>query len=102
MELGSNEAIKQAVIGGLGLAILSAHTLALEHSNNELTILDVKGFPLHRQWYLAYHRGKSLSVVAKAFLDFIDTEKKLLGETYLTRISGFPSKNTKQKDEYVT
>ncbi len=97
MELGSNEAIKQAVIGGLGIAVLSAHTLALEHSNNELTILDVKGFPLHRNWYLAYHRGKSLTVVAKAFLDFIETEKKLLGETYLTRISGFPSKNIQSK-----
>jgi DNA-binding transcriptional LysR family regulator len=97
MELGSNEAIKQAVIGGLGLSVLSAHTLALEHNNNELTILDVKGFPLHRQWYLAYHNGKSLSVVAKAFLDFIDTEKKLLGEKYLTRISGFPSKKPTAK-----
>ncbi len=98
MELGSNEAIKQAVIGGLGIAVLSAHTLALEHSNNELTILDVKGFPLHRHWYLAYHNGKSLSVVATAFLEFIATEKKkLLGEKYMTRITGFPPKDTQKK-----
>ncbi len=97
MELGSNEAIKQAVAGGLGIAVLSAHTLALERSINELALLDVKGFPLRRYWYLAYHKSKSLSVVAQAFLEFMHAESKLLGENYLMSISGFPSKDNSSK-----
>jgi DNA-binding transcriptional LysR family regulator len=68
MELGSNEAIKQAVIGGLGLAALSRDTLALEGQTGVLGVLDVAGFPLMRQWQVAYPRGKHLSVVAEAFL----------------------------------
>ncbi|MBK1635914.1 LysR family transcriptional regulator [Rhodovulum adriaticum] len=71
MELGSNEAIKQAVIGGLGLAALSRDTLALEGQTGQLKVLDVDGFPLLRQWQVAYPRGKHLSVVAQAFLDHL-------------------------------
>ncbi len=90
MELGSNEAIKQAVAGGLGIAVLSAHTLALERTSNELVILDVQGFPIQRQWYLAYPRERQLSVVAKTFLEFMHTESKVHGEKYLQGIPGFP------------
>lgn len=93
MELGSNEAIKQAVAGGLGIAVLSAHTLALERSINELAILDVQGFPIHRQWYLANPKDKKLSVVAQAFLEFLHEESKLHGEKYLRSITGFPAAN---------
>jgi DNA-binding transcriptional LysR family regulator len=71
LELGSNEAVKQAVAGGLGLTLLSAHTLALEGESGLLRVLDVEGLPLLRQWYVAYQRGKHLSVVAEAFLDFL-------------------------------
>ncbi|ARE40181.1 Transcriptional regulator, LysR family [Rhodovulum sp. P5] len=71
MELGSNEAIKQAVIGGLGLAALSRDTLALEGQLGVLKTLDVAGFPLLRQWQVAYPRGKHLSVVAEAFMDHL-------------------------------
>lgn len=91
MELGSNEAIKQAVAGGLGIAVLSAHTLALENSINELAILDVQGFPIRRHWYLAYPKDKQLSVVAQVFLEFLHEESKLLGEKYLLSITGFPA-----------
>ncbi|MEO6976093.1 MAG: LysR family transcriptional regulator [Gallionella sp.] len=90
MELGSNEAIKQAVVGGLGVAVLSAHTLALEHSSNTLAILDVDGFPIRRHWYLAHQKDKQLSVVAQAFLEFLHKESKLLGEQYLLGITDFP------------
>ena len=96
MELGSNEAIKQAVAGGLGIAVLSAHTLALEHSKDELTILDVKGFPIRRHWYLAYPKDKQLSVIARTFLEFLHEESKLLGEKYLLGITGFPTQNHKK------
>jgi DNA-binding transcriptional LysR family regulator len=68
MELGSNEAIKQAIAGGLGVSILSSHTLALEGDSGLLQPLNVKGFPLLRQWYVAYPAGKHLSSVAEAFL----------------------------------
>lgn len=72
MVLGSNEAIKQAVAGGLGVSVLSRHTLALEARSGRLAILDVIGFPIRRNWYVAYPRGKQLSVVARAFLEYLD------------------------------
>lgn len=74
MELGSNEAIKQAIDAGLGISVLSRHTLALEGEDGRLSILDVKGFPIAWQWYVGHNKGKHLSVVAKAFLDFLRTE----------------------------
>jgi len=101
MDLGSNEAIKQAVAGGLGIAVLSAHTLALESSIDELAILDVQGFPIHRHWYLAYPKDKQLSVVAKAFLEFLHEESKLLGEKYLRGITGFPAADIGAKKKKV-
>ena len=70
MELGSNEAIKHAVVGGLGIAILSLHTLSLEGPTGPVTILDVESFPIMRQWHLVYPKGKELSLVADAFLEF--------------------------------
>lgn len=91
MELGSNEAIKQGVAGGLGIAALSAHTLALGRASDEVAILDVQGFPIMRQWYLAYSKEKTLSVVAQAFLEFMHSESKSHCEKYLQGIVGFPS-----------
>lgn len=70
MELGSNEAIKQAVAGGLGLSIVSRHTLhrtPMEY--DEVSVLQVPGFPLHSQWQLVYLRQKKLSRAALAFLE---------------------------------
>ncbi|NEP84726.1 MAG: hypothetical protein F6K39_45465 [Okeania sp. SIO3B3] len=71
LELGSNEAIKQAIAGGLGISILSNHTLYGESSEWELTTLDVQNFPIKRQWYVSYLAGKQLSVVAQAFLEYL-------------------------------
>jgi DNA-binding transcriptional LysR family regulator len=70
MELGSNEAIKHAIVGGLGLSVLSLHTLALEGAEGPVAILDVEGFPIMRKWYLVHPKGKELSLVAQAFLEF--------------------------------
>lgn len=70
MELGSNEAIKHAIVGGLGLSVLSLHTLTLEGTDGPVAILDVKGFPIIRQWYLVYPKGKELSLVSRAFVEF--------------------------------
>jgi len=78
MELGSNEAIKHAVVGGLGIAILSLHTLSLEGPDGPVTLLDVEGFPIMRQWHLVYPKGKELSLVANAFLEFsLDIEPRM-------------------------
>jgi DNA-binding transcriptional LysR family regulator len=70
MELGSNEAIKHAVVAGLGLTVLSLHTMTLEGSEGPVAILDVEGFPIVRQWYVVHPKGKELSLVAQAFLEF--------------------------------
>lgn len=71
LELGSNEAIKQAIAGGLGISILSRHTLMTEPASGELTILDVEHFPIQRNWYVAHLAGKQLSVISEAFLEFM-------------------------------
>jgi len=78
MELGSNEAIKHAVVGGLGIAILSLHTMSLEGPNGPVTLLNVEGFPIMRQWHLVYPKGKELSLVADTFLNFsLDIEPRM-------------------------
>lgn len=77
MELGSNEAIKQAVAGGLGLAVLSQSTLG-DPAAEELAVLDVTGFPVRRSWYIVWPRGKQLSVVAATFVDFLHRHVTLL------------------------
>ncbi len=80
MEMTSNEAIKQAVEAGLGLGIVSIHTLELELEAKRLKILDAESFPILRHWYVVYRQGKRLSPVAKAFREFVLTEApKLLG-----------------------
>ncbi|MCU7843339.1 MAG: LysR family transcriptional regulator [Candidatus Thiodiazotropha sp. (ex Monitilora ramsayi)] len=71
MTLGSNEAVKQAVAGGLGLAVVSKHTLSLDASSGVFALLDVKGFPLLRQWYAVYPKGKRQSKVTEAFLQYL-------------------------------
>ena len=78
LELGSNEAIKQAVAGGLGLAILSRSTTRLDTAQAELVELDVEGFPIRRSWYVVWPRGKQLSVVARTFLVFLREHAELL------------------------
>lgn len=80
MELGSNEAIKQAIVGGLGVSVLSRHTLALDAPLGQLAILDVVGFPIERQWYVAYPAGKQLSIVARTFLDYLKQAPTLAGD----------------------
>lgn len=74
MELGSNEAIKHAVASGLGISILSRHSLSLGIPSGPLVELQVNEFPLSWPWYIGYPTGKRLSVVAKTFLDFISEE----------------------------
>ncbi len=71
METSSNEAIKHAVEAGLGLAVVSVHTLELELEAHRLAILEVEGFPIIRHWYLVHRKGKRLSPTAQAFRRFV-------------------------------
>jgi DNA-binding transcriptional LysR family regulator len=70
MELGSNETIKQAVMAGLGIALISAHTIAAEVADGRLVCLDVEGLPILRQWYVVNRTDRVLSPAARAFRDF--------------------------------
>ena len=79
MELGSNEAIKQAVAGGLGVSLLSKSSLNLDPSQNELCLLDIEGFPIKRHWYMVRPKDKELSVVAQTFMDFLTEHLHLFG-----------------------
>ena len=74
LEMSSNEAIKQGVEAGLGLGLVSLHTLAMELSLQRLVILDVQKFPIMRNWYIVYRSGKRLSVVAQSFQSFVKQE----------------------------
>jgi len=71
MEMTSNEAIKQAVEAGLGLGIVSIHTMELELEAGRLVVLDVREFPILRHWYVVQRQGKRLSPVAQVFKDFV-------------------------------
>lgn len=74
MEMGRNEAIKHAVMAGLGLGIVSMHTLEFELALNRIAILSVEGFPIMKEWYLVHRSGKRLSPIAQAFHDFVLNE----------------------------
>jgi LysR family transcriptional regulator, low CO2-responsive transcriptional regulator len=79
LELGSNEAIKQAIAGGLGLSVLSRHTIIPESANSDLTVLDVEYFPIERNWYMVYPAGKQMSVVARTYFEYLlDAAKQIV------------------------
>jgi DNA-binding transcriptional LysR family regulator len=67
MELGSNEAIKEAVAGGLGIGIVSRHALHGHQKEHGVAVVDVKGFPIQSNWHIVHPASKRLSPVATAF-----------------------------------
>lgn len=74
MELGSNSAIKQAIIAGFGLSLVSKASIEHELALKKIKILDVSNFPLHHEWYIAHAKAKLLSPVAENFLTFLLTK----------------------------
>lgn len=86
MEISSSEAIKQAVIGGLGISVLSQHCLALEVATGLIAVLDVQGFPLERHWNVVYPQGRSLSVLARTFLEYLFSEGQQIAERTSSQI----------------
>jgi len=73
MELGSGEAIKQAVMSGIGVAVLSTFSLKLELESGHLVLLDVEGMPIRRNWFAVHRRGKHLAPSALKFIEFLQT-----------------------------
>lgn len=76
MELTSNEAVKQAVIAGLGYSIMPLIGIKNELNNHELQIIPVKGFPIKSVWNLIWLQNKNLSPIASAFLEYLKQEKE--------------------------
>ena len=84
MAMSSNETIKQAVIAGLGIAFISAHTVATELDERRLSMLDVEGLPIVRQWFVVHRTDKVLLPPAQAMLDFLGAK----GARFLPRMHG--------------
>lgn len=83
MELGSSEAIKQGVMAGLGIAIVSYHSIQLELESGKLALLDVEGFPLVRRWYAVHRKEGRLSLSAQTFLEYmLDEGEKVVKLEY--------------------
>jgi len=87
MELSSDEAIKEAILAGLGVSIMSRYTLGagMESEHSRLVCLDVKGFPLENHWHFVYPEGKHLSATSLAFLDFARVDARALARRGFAR-----------------
>jgi LysR family transcriptional regulator, low CO2-responsive transcriptional regulator len=81
IEITSNETVKQAVMAGLGLALISAHTVEVELATGRLVLLPVEGLPLLRDWYVMHHAERALTPAGSAMWNFIVTK----GKTFLPR-----------------
>jgi DNA-binding transcriptional LysR family regulator len=84
IEIGSNETIKQAVMAGLGLALISAHTIELEIETGRLTLLNIRDLPIVREWNLVHRLDKGLGPAAAAFWRYALKE----GQMHLPQIQG--------------
>lgn len=82
IEMGSNETIKQAAIAGLGIALISAHTIALEVETERLVVLDVEGLPIRRQWFSVSRADRPMTPVMAAFEAFLQAE----GRSFLPQL----------------
>ena len=75
VEMGTNETIKQAVMAGLGIAVISAHTCHAELAEGKLAALQVEGLPLVRQWFLIHRSDRELTRAAEVLRRFIVDHK---------------------------
>lgn len=84
MEMNSTEAIKQAVMAGMGVSLVSLHTVGLERAMGLLAVPEVQGLPLMRRWHVVHAAGRPRSPAAEAFRYFV-LER---GEAHLARQFG--------------
>lgn len=89
MELTSNEAVKQAVISGLGCSIMPLIGIKNELKNKDVHIIPVKGLPIVTNWNLIWLQSKKLSPVATALLDFLNAKKEALIQKHFAWIADF-------------
>jgi DNA-binding transcriptional LysR family regulator len=89
IELMSNEAVKQAVVAGLGLSIMPLIGIKNELKNEDLQIIPVRGLPIHSDWNLVWIKSKNLSPVALAYLEYLDKKKDLIIKKSFNWINDF-------------
>jgi DNA-binding transcriptional LysR family regulator len=83
IELTSNEAVKQALLAGLGYSIMPIIGIKNELRNKELQLISVKGLPINSTWSLIWLKGKKHSPVSKAFISFLEENKdKIVRERF--------------------
>jgi LysR family transcriptional regulator, low CO2-responsive transcriptional regulator len=97
--LGSNESIKQAVMAGMGVSLISLHTLALELRAAEIALLDVNGTPIERTWQLVHSRFKQLSPTCVAFRRFLLEHAEPFLEQEYSRFTLRPARRLIEKSE---
>ena len=85
IEMSSNEAIKQSVEAGLGLAMVSAHTVELELAAGRVELLDVVSFPILKRWFVVHRESKRLSATARAFIDHVMDATREMGGAQVRR-----------------
>ncbi len=85
LELTSNEAVKQAVLAGLGFSIMPLIGIRNEIKMERLKVLPVEGLPIMTKWQLIWMNGKNLTPVAQSFLDYIDCEKELILQEFFVQ-----------------
>jgi DNA-binding transcriptional LysR family regulator len=83
LQLTSNEAVKQAVLAGIGYSIMPIIGLKNELQNNQLQIIPIKGLPIKTTWNIVWLKSKKLSPVAKAFIEELENQKnKIIDESF--------------------
>ena len=82
IELMSNEAVKQAIMAGLGYSIMPMYGIKNELKNGQLAIIPFDGLPIKTSWKLIWHKEKSPSPVAKAFLNYVKEEKDAIRQKH--------------------
>jgi DNA-binding transcriptional LysR family regulator len=88
IQLTSNEAVKQAVIAGIGFSIMPVIGLKNELERKQLQIIPIKGLPIKTSWNLVWHRKKKLSPVATAFKEYMEKNKNQIIQSNFSWING--------------
>jgi len=76
LELGSNEAIREAVAANLGVAVVSVHALQARMPARGVAVLRVRGFPIRSQWHVVHPKGKRLSPIAEVFREHLSAQAR--------------------------
>jgi len=92
IELTSNEALKQAIIAGIGYSIMPLIGIKNALLNKEISIVPYTGLPIETEWNIVWRKDKNLTPIAKAFIDYINLEKDAIQNKYFSWINEFTDK----------